>query len=114
MKICLLGDLKFEKKLISFKNDLVKFKNFVYLPIVDYEKISDSKILDINYYIYVRKCVVDSNLIFLVCDNNKDKTFFFNFGIVFGVNKKFEIIKVDKLNNVIVNYYQGVINDESS
>lgn len=98
MKICLVGDLKFKDELLFIKNELEKTKHSLSIPILQYKIEND--ILDTNFYSYLKNEVLKSELIILLVDE-KNESFIFNYGIVYGSNKKFKIISKDCIDDLI-------------
>jgi len=100
MKLCILGDIKFEKEIEYLKNEL-SINYDVIVPLFDYINKKDSIKIDIRFYKFVRDYILMSDYIIIIVEDKKDKTFIFNFGIVFGSNKRYKVINIEKIKNML-------------
>lgn len=102
MKVCIIGDLKFEKEMNFLKNELESEKHNTTIPIFEYKETNPNLILDINYYNFLREYIFNSDYVLLIEENKNDKSFIFNFGIVFGSKKDFKVIPRNSISNLSV------------
>lgn len=100
MRICLIGDLKFVNELDYMRNELEKSKHIISIPILQY-KVENNN-LDNNFYDYLKNEIIKSDYIILIVDE-KNESFIFNYGIVYGSNKKFKIISKSSIDFLMQN-----------
>ena len=100
MKVCIIGDLKYENEIDYIKGQLESEKCTVYIPIYEYKKEHSNFKLDIDYYIFEREYLYNSDYIILISDDKKDRSFIFNFGVIFGTKKNFKVISSKNINHL--------------
>jgi hypothetical protein len=92
MKICILGELKYIDEIEYLKNELSSTSNYICIPVLEYEDKKNIPENDVNYYLFVRDCILNSDYILIITEDKKNRSFIFNFGMVFGSKKKFKVI----------------------
>lgn len=100
MKVCIIGDLKFEKEMNHLKSELEYENHTINIPLFEYKKNNPSLSLDINYYNFVRENIFNSDYVILIEEDKKDRSFIFNFGIIFGTQKDFKVIPRNSIMNL--------------
>ena len=114
MKICIIGDLKFEAEIDYIKEQLEFVKCLVYVPLYEYRIKNPNFKMDIDYYVFEREYIYNSDYILLICDNKKDRTFIFNFGVIFGTKKNFKVLSIKNIRNLSVDKFKEYNSDEKT
>ena len=99
MKVCIIGDLEYEKEIDYIKGQLEAIHCIVYVPLYEYRKDHNISNLDINFYTFEREYIYNSDYILLISEK-KHKTFMFNFGILFGSKKDFKVLSTKNIKNL--------------
>jgi hypothetical protein len=95
VKICIIGNLLYEKEIIFMSKQLEKKGVVVYCPTLD--DIKEKK----EVYIHILNKINDSDLILLIYKQKNESDFIFYFGVVFGLKKKFKTTSVESIRNLI-------------
>lgn len=106
MKVCIIGDIQFKNEIDYVKKELESVKYIVYVPLYEYKDNKEDFKLDIDYYNFEREYIYNSDYVLLLCDDKKDKSFIFNFGVIFGSKKNFKVLSINNIRNLSVDKFK--------
>ena len=115
MRICIIGDYTKNKKEIDFLDNLFKNSStsndhIIKIPIYEYRKEEENDFkIGMDYYIYERGCIYQSDYIILICNNRSDKSFIFNFGLIFGTKKEFKVLTPNTIKEFSIKKFNNEI-----
>mgnify|MGYP006943742967 CR=1 FL=1 len=111
MKVCIIGDLKFENEIDYVKEQLESVKYLVYVPLYEFRRDNPNFKMDIDYYTFEREYIYNSDYILLIGDDKKDRSFIFNFGVIFGSKKNFKVLSTKNIRNLSVDKFKEYNSD---
>jgi hypothetical protein len=111
MKVCIVGDSKFEIEIDYVRVQLEDIGYIVYVPLHEYKKEKTNFKMDIDYYTFEREYIYNSDYILLIGDDKKDRSFVFSFGVIFGTKKKFKVLSIKNIKNLSVDKFKECNSD---